>query len=66
MCASRRSARAALRALAAWRSSSSIEFIFVEIELLEHFRQLSVTEGPVTVSVGKANAKGKAGGVLVS
>tara|TARA_B100001057_G_scaffold500307_1_gene614640 strand:+ start:2239 stop:2724 length:486 start_codon:yes stop_codon:yes gene_type:complete len=35
--------------------------IFVEIELLEHFRQLSVTEGPVTVSVGKANAKGKAG-----
>jgi hypothetical protein len=35
--------------------------IFVEIELLEHFRQLSVTEGPVTVSVGKANAKGQAG-----
>jgi hypothetical protein len=35
--------------------------IFVEIKLLEHFRQFTVPERPVAVCVGKAEAKGKAG-----
>jgi hypothetical protein len=35
--------------------------VFIEIKLLEHFRQFTVSECPVAVCVGKAEAKGKAG-----
>jgi len=35
--------------------------IFVEIELREHFWQFAVTEGAVSVGIGKAEAEGKTG-----